>query len=275
MSNLSGFGDNKTYRSTLPPADPYFYITANLDLTGLEVGQVEDLNYLYYFNKENNFNYLKDPSNYGGYYMLDDNMVIGEVTVYCNPEVQYEFGNLSNLRFEVGGAYKPSIALAPVLVNDDSVDVWSGPTGNVPGSITNSELLNAQVCYYGREPEHPHPNVDNRPTESRKYLVLNVRYQQPITAPASAPVSEPAPEDAQASKAFSRPDANASRYVHVARPKVAATQPHAKAQAHARMMANKRAVAPVVRQASRSLSGDVLLDGRIFVVLKVYPKYVH
>lgn len=272
MSNLSGFGDNKTYRSTLPPSDPYFYITANLDLTGLEVGQVEDLNYIYYFNKENNFNYLKDPANYGGYYMLDGNMVIGEVTVYCNPEVKYEFGNLSNLRFEVGGAYKPSIALAPTLVNDDSVDVWSGPTGNAPGPITNSELLNAQVCYYGREPEYPHPNVDNRPTESRKYLVLNVRYEQPITSPASAPApaaaSAPAP---QAPKAFSRPDSNASRYVHVARPKAA---PQAQVQAHARMMANKRAVAPVVRQV-RSLAGDVLLDGRIFVVIKVYPKYVH
>lgn len=270
MSNLSGFGDNKTYRSSVPPADPYFYISANLDLTGLEVGQNEENNYIYYFNKENNFDYLNtqkypNPDNYGGYYMLDDNMVIGEVTVYCNPAVKYEFGNVDDLLFEVGGAYKPSIALFPSLVNDDSVDVWSGPTGNVSGPIDNDQLLNAQICYYGKEPENPHASPDNRPSESRKYLVLNIRNQgqSPSPAPAPSPVLAP-----QASPVLPSSD----RYAHVARPKPLSQEQNR----HARMMANKRAVVkPVVRYAQRSLSGDVLLDGRLFVVIKVYPKYVH
>jgi hypothetical protein len=199
--------------------------------------------------------------------MLDDNMVIGEVTLYCNPEVKYEFGNLEDLLFEVGGAYKPSIALFPSLVNDDSVDVWSGPTGNVPGAIDNDQLLNAQICYYGKEPQHPHPQMgNNRPSESRKYLVLNIRNSgSPSPSPSPSPINAPLQAQSQ------EPVAN--RYVHVQQKHKAMSQQQSR---HAKMMANKRAVLkPVVRYAQRSLSGDVLLDGRVFVVLKVYPKYVH
>lgn len=94
MSNLSGIGDNKTYRGSLPPREPYYYIRANLDLSGKAAD-----NKVYYFNRDNSFAYTDgsktgypNPDSYPGYYMIEDNAVIGEVAVYNNPELTYSSG---------------------------------------------------------------------------------------------------------------------------------------------------------------------------------------
>jgi len=338
MSNLSGIGDNKTYRGSLPPREPYYYIRANLDLSGQSANDK-----VYYFNRDNSFAYTDarkfaypNPDSYPGYYMIEDNAVIGEVAVYSNPDIQtsdintvalgtqivnvsrtsgvatltlnssaasfgletgdyvtvsgisnnsggfntsdpvqisvsgstisYDNGSGSyssevkatgaqlvsvarlsagvatltlsatasslglstgdfvtitgitndggsynaasvqitasgntisyangtgtlasqavtgtgtivlkvggsarsiqaELYFQVGGAYRPSSALT-------SLDVWGGPTGNVPGSVLFSALGNGQVCYYGAEPADPSPNVL---WGDRKFLAVKIR----------------------------------------------------------------------------------------------------
>lgn len=183
--NFNGGQDNKAFRTGMLQEQPYYYISAHLDLTGLHTGAITETDpYIYYFNKENNFNYLDrrlypNPDDYAKYYTIDDNSVIGEVTVYANPSIIYE-GDILDLNFEIGGVYKPSIALDQSidpadLATAQSMDVWGGPTGNVVGPISVEELENAQVCYYGREPADPQPNpanVDNLEFGSRRYLAV-------------------------------------------------------------------------------------------------------
>jgi hypothetical protein len=204
--NFSGGQDNKAFRTDVPAQAPYRYISAYLDLKGLHTGQVIETDpYIFYFNRENNFNYLDrrlypSPDNYGGFYIIDENSIIGEVTVYANPSIIYE-GDIDDLKFEVGGVYKPSIALdeslspADLLISQ-SMDVWGGPTGNVPGEITVDELENGQVCYYGREPADPQPDPVNEADlefGSRRYLALRFvsipNPPNPVTtaAPAEGP----------------------------------------------------------------------------------------
>jgi hypothetical protein len=183
--SFNGGQDNKAFRSGMVPEQPYYYISGHLYLTGLHTGQVVETDpYIFYFNRDNNFSYLDrrlypSPDDYAKFYTIDDNSVIGEVTVYANPSIIYE-GDIADLNFEVGGVYKPSIALDQSinpadLATAQSMDVWGGPTGNVPGPITVDQLENAQVCYYGREPADPQPNpenVDNLEFGSRRYLAV-------------------------------------------------------------------------------------------------------
>lgn len=245
MSNVSGIGDNKTYRGSLPPREPYYYIQAHLDLAGKKANDT-----FFYFNKENNFNYLNtavtaypDPANYRGYYTIDTNALIGEVTVYANSDLALSEGSanviasgvqivsvqrasgvakitlsgsalsvfklrpgdlikvsditndaggfntavfvpitgISGLNSEVieyadagldfgsalatgatrkieaqvviqvGGAYAPTNAV-PDFTSVFGLDVWSGPTGYVPGNLLVSEVADSQILYYGKEP---------------------------------------------------------------------------------------------------------------------------
>jgi hypothetical protein len=147
--DLSGYGDNLVYRSNIASADPYYYITAQLDLSGKSSN-----NKVYYFNKDNNFEYLVNK-NYSSFYKVDANAVIAEVTVYSSPDFSYT-GDLQYLYFDVGGAE------APVL-NNSNIDLWGGPTGNSPGSVSVEQLENAQSCLFGSEP-----------AGDKKYLAVNV-----------------------------------------------------------------------------------------------------
>lgn len=169
MADLSGFDSNKTYRGSVRSKEPYYYIMAHLDLTNVEVDLNE--NNICYLNKENNFNYLKDPTNYGGYYTIEENAVIGEVTVYTNPDVVYEDVE-NSIYFSVGGVYNPSISMAEVSP-DTSMDIWGGPTGNQPGSISATQLKDAQICFYGSGPKEPDP-ITSHPSQTKKYLALMI-----------------------------------------------------------------------------------------------------
>lgn len=193
--NFAGLQNNTAFKATSKPDHPYYYISAHLDLTGLHTGQIIETDpYIFYFNKENNFNYLDSRihpniDEYGGFYPIDDDALISEVVVYANPSIIYE-GNIVDLNFEVGGVYKPSIALREDLSPADlllahSMDVWGGPTGNIPGQISVAQLEDGQACYYGKEPQDPQPNPPNDANlvyGSRRYLALRFVPFIPVTS---------------------------------------------------------------------------------------------
>lgn len=99
MSNVSGIGQNKTYRGSLPPKEPYYYIRASLDLSGQKANNV-----VLWLNKENNYNYLTqkpniyhpDPLQYDQYIKIDSNAVIGEVCVSANPNLVFSESDVEN-----------------------------------------------------------------------------------------------------------------------------------------------------------------------------------
>jgi hypothetical protein len=173
---MSGTNSNKVFHTDLQSIQPYYYIIAHLNLDGAEVGALPN-NYVYFFNVENNFNYLNPalypdgPDSYPGFYPIDEQSVIGEVVVYSIPDLKYTYnGNtLSDLDFFVGGAYLPSISESVA----EPLDVWGGPTGNVPGPIQGNLIQTAQVCRYGREPQNPDPY--EKVNQTRKFLALNIR----------------------------------------------------------------------------------------------------
>lgn len=252
--NTSGNSYNKTFRATSNHSEPYYYISAYLDLSGLYTGAITSSNpYIIYFNKENNYNYLDssqhpDPDNYGGFYPIDDNSVIGEVVVYANPDLEYS-GILSNVEFIVGGAYKPSIALdsSPIdAVERQSLDVWGGPSGNTPGSISASQLENAQECWYGRTPEYPTTGENYNPEwGTRKFLALKYVLSEPVTGPSDIVVNS----EQKKIKLFKQKARD-----RVIRPRVIYQRPSSRN--------------------FRSLPGeDEFLAGRLYVVVKVYPKF--
>lgn len=140
--DLSGYGDNLVYRNNVASADPYYYISAQLDLAGKSSN-----NKMYYFNKDNNFGYLANK-NYSSFHKIDANAVIAEVTVYSSPDFSYS-GTLSDLIFQVGGAFAPSVTSVQA---NPVIEEWGGPTGNSPGSFGVSELEDAQSCIFGSEP---------------------------------------------------------------------------------------------------------------------------
>jgi hypothetical protein len=161
---------NQTFQTSSTENEFYYTISAQLDLTHFVPGSI------LYFNRENNKQYLQssNPDEYGGFYLLDQHSVIGDVVVYANPDLVYS-GTLSELEFEIGGAYKPSITLDSSPVNiayRQSIDAWGGPTGNNPMPILASQLAQAQICQYGRTPEFPTTVVHEPEWGTRKYLAL-------------------------------------------------------------------------------------------------------
>jgi hypothetical protein len=153
MSNVSGIEDNRVFRANFEKGELYYYIDAQLNLSGevIPVYQPSSAGKyrVYYFNVENNLNYLKVPNKdeYSGFIKVEPNAVIGDVVVYLNPDGDID----PDVRFEIGGIYKPSIEMNYSLLND-YIDLWAGPTGNVPGEIFAGEAQDAQVCQYNQSP---------------------------------------------------------------------------------------------------------------------------
>jgi len=241
---------NKTFQAVSTGNEPYYYISAHLDLTGLYTGSIESSNpYIVYFNKENNYNYLDttlypNVDEYGGYYPIDENSIIGEITVYANPDLEYT-GVLNTLTFDVGGAYKPSVALdtSPIDASErQSLDIWGGPTGNTPDSITATQLEDAQVCYYGREPQVPITFPTYYPEwGTRKFLALKYQITNPI-------VIDEARQKAKSAKVLAK-----KAKERVIRP---------------RIVFSKRP------RNFRVLPGqDEFEKGTVYVVVKIYPKF--
>jgi hypothetical protein len=123
------------------------------------------------------------------------------------------------------------------------LDIWGGSTGNTPGQITASQLENAQVCYYGREPEAPttFPVYDSE-WGIRKFLALKYRIVPPIT---------------EINDARSK---NKTAKLLAKKAKERVTKP--------KIIFSKRP------RNFRVLPGqDEFENGKIYVVVKVYPKF--
>jgi hypothetical protein len=164
MTDLSGIGSNKTFKTGLAPGAPYYYISAHLDLSGVVVPQG---GITYYFNKDNNLGYMLTPltagigyEQYHKFHMIDENAVIGEIVLYSNPDlVEGSVAPGNTLFFRVGGAE---------TTTDDvkSDDVWGGPTGFVPSAVSVQDINTGSVCYFG----HEGGGVD----EDKKFLAVTI-----------------------------------------------------------------------------------------------------
>lgn len=261
--SLNGGQDNKAFRSGASPEQPYYYISAYLNLVGLHTGVIEETDpYIFYFNKENNFNYLDrrlypTPDDYGKFYTIDDNSVIGEVTVYANPSIIYE-GDIDDLNLEIGGVYRPGIALNQSIAPADlslaqSMDVWGGPTGNVPGQLTVDEVENGQVCFYGREPADPDPNPsneDNLEFGSRRFLALRF-------VPVDRALKEADASESHVVRKSARPIPKIYRH------KIVKKNPHQPMKQG------------VINRQVRYISEPLIEVGMVHVVVKVFPKAIY
>lgn len=262
--NLSGNGINQTFKTGMEPKAPYYYVTASLDLTGLAYGT-------YYFNFDNDFAYASDP-NYHKFVSIDENVMLSEVTVYTNPPLETD----STVVFRVGGA--ANTVGAPVQID------WAAPAGYGPvappgysGSMLSAEELNAgSVNYFGHEGGHFPYFTDNEMKEdlsnAYRFLAITLEPAEDATknaasvspaAPAAA-AAPPAPEDL-----LSR---LAARVKAVRYPKslTLSGQPSSELTARSKGATQRK----ITRRVPRSLpAGPGVIDqGRVTVILKVYPK---
>lgn len=166
--DLSGIGINKAFKTNLPSAAPYYYITASLDLTGLPLGS-------YYLNYDNNLSYA-NVRDYSNYVTIDDNLVISEVVVYSDPEITQLAPVVS---FLIGGSKGP-VGYNPVAVP------WAGAAG-LPAAtppywswsyLVADDINSGAVNYFGHEGGH-YPyyydlNGDPDNSNSYKYLTLDI-----------------------------------------------------------------------------------------------------
>lgn len=233
MTDLSGIGSNKTFKTGLAPGAPYYYISAHLDLSGAIVPEEGSLTY--YFNKDNNLGYLITPltaglgyEQYHKFHMIDENAVIGEVVLYSNPDLVA--GTVPagyQVVFRVGGALD---TVSDVLASD----TWGGPTGFSAGLVNSDDINTGSVCYFGHE--------GGGDGEDKKYLAISMSLEEVGDAPAPAP--EAAPEAAPAEEPVVIVDENPRS-----------------------LRAAKKA------RALRQVIPPSIASGSVHVVVKVYPKY--
>jgi hypothetical protein len=141
--DLSGYGDNLVYRSNVASADPYYYISAQLNLAGKGA-----VNNVYYFNKDNNYEYLKNK-NYSGFHKVDSNAVISEVTSFLLSDLVYAGGD-STLRVSavdlLGVARNPSsIGTLYLSASPSSFNLSQGDYINVSDVTNSANSFNTSV----------------------------------------------------------------------------------------------------------------------------------
>lgn len=234
MTDLSGIGSNKTFKTGLAPGAPYYYISAHLDLSGVIVPEG---GVTYYFNKDNNMSYMLTPftaglgyESYHKFHMIDENAVIGEVVAYSNPNLANGTVGVGNeLRFRIGGAMDTT---SPVL----SPDTWGGATGFNAGSVNVADVNTGSVCYFGHE--------GGGANEDKKFLAVTITEEELLLAPGSEPAPE-APADA--------PAPVDDDIVIVEAPR------------------SQRALKKA--KALRVATPPSIASGSLYIVVKVYPKY--
>lgn len=151
MSNVSGYGDNRTFRNSIPPREPYYYITATLDLAGKLAN-----NKVYYLNKLNNFEYLNtaktaypNPDDFPGYYYLENQVLIGEVGLSASADLTASNGaavvsTLDIVTVERAGGVAILTLANPVA----SYGFQVGDLINVSGITNNGNAFNTAVNVY-------------------------------------------------------------------------------------------------------------------------------
>lgn len=186
----------------------------------------------YYFNLDNDFSYAS-VRDYNRFLQFDENMIISEVLVYSNPDVIPVDPEDSPV-FLIGGAENP--LNAPVSVP------WAAPAGSPPVAppgfidevLTVADINGGAVNYFGHEGGHfPYFENGGTPDPSNKYKYLAVTINP--TGRSRAAASAAPVEELQ-------PTRRMHRRVRQSRPRALP-------------------------------SGPVSVEqGRISVVLKVYPK---
>lgn len=158
---------NKPFKNNIPPQPPYDYIRAQLDLKGAKNGDT------YYFNLDNNLNYLKNP-NYTRFIKLTEQNIIGDVVVSTEPFIQiYETNN--GPLFTIGGALNTN---SPVVVP------YAAPSGFGPKnppqfsgeSLRTNEMNSNPINYFGHSAAKFPYGEDNsgNPNTNTNYIFLGI-----------------------------------------------------------------------------------------------------
>jgi len=234
--NLNANGLNKTFKTGTEAKAPYYYLTGSLDLSGCSLGT-------YYFNSDNDFSYANDPI-YRRFISVDENVVLSEVTVYSNPPLAVE-GEI-DLLVRIGGA--ANTTTSPVVVN------WAAPAGNAPvlppgysgAPLTVAQVNSGSVNYYGHEGGHFPYYTDDSSAEdlSEGYRFLAITLEE----------DEGKAVDEPDQKALLQEGKSLSDLIGRAR---LSAQPKRKGKGPFRQFPS---------------GNSVISEGRVTVVLKVYPK---
>lgn len=237
MTDLTGSDSNSVFKTNAQPVPPYYYITAHLDISGMEMGQT------FYFNKDNNLSYLDpkkdDDGGYYKYWMIDSNAVIGDVVVFSNPHLLEGTMAVDDAYIWIGGADSmDGHPTGPVL------QPWAGKTGFESGPLSINDINSANICYFGHEGGHDITNDDDSEISDKKVLAISLMtsLETPVPVASGGPSS---------SKKVGKP-------VALDRNKLPAK--------HSRSALRK------LRQVKQV--HDVEIDsGTVYVVVKVYPKF--
>lgn len=172
--DFSGFGINKAFKSGQEPDKPYYYINASLDLAGRAEGT-------YYFNADNNFEYALNRD-YNKYIIIDENMIISEITVFANNDL-IEVDSEDSPIFWIGGAPIPSSGIQVQVP-------WAAPSGSLSGIgavMSVSDINSGSVHLFG----HEGGNLPYSPSsQNYKYLAITINPSL-IASPADSRSSKP------------------------------------------------------------------------------------
>lgn len=261
MTDLSGIGSNLTFSNGIPPKAPYYYITAHLDLSGVHLGDNNQLTY--YFNSDNSLVYLDSlvSPNYHNFHMIGSNAVIGDVVLYSNPDLV--LGEEADLEFEVGGAEFDPDNIQPETA-DPVTAIWGGPTGFTSDAVNAADINTGVVCFYGHEGGHD-PAVHDSDVDTYRYLALSIYSGRGLgknNAEEEKKAEESVPESLESSRAAQRKD-------------------DAKAQLtkHGKVVSSSNEVLDSLRankarrpRKVRQVVNPDIVSGTLFVAVKVYPK---
>lgn len=268
MTDLSGIGSNLTFTTGIPPKAPYYYVSAYLDLSGVKLPDAQNPKLTYYFNRDNNLNYLNPlaPA-YNGFHIINDNAVIGDVVVYSNPDLVEE--GIGALQYEIGGAIFDPEVLDPALVDPVSV-LWAGPTGFTPGALGKEDISTGVICYYGHEGGHEPGEI--LITNEKRYLAITIGPDDRDIVPPfvdeniiEAKNDEPAPLDSlESSRSLNRQKEALNNSIQ-----------------HGKLIPEHQLLEQIRSQKlkSKKRNARVVVDpditsGTVYVVVKVYPKVV-
>lgn len=152
---------NKTFRANSSVNKPCSYIQASLNIKdAVPVNNNTPFKLMLYFNKENGLDYLdlENPDDYTQYYIIQPNVVIGDVSIYTAPNINQvdTAKNISIFKVVAGLTNSPSHNI-PFPDGPIPMEFWTGFTGNTPGLLANniSQVdidYKSQVVELGRKP---------------------------------------------------------------------------------------------------------------------------
>jgi hypothetical protein len=168
--DFSGFGNNKTFKAGGDPLQPYYFVSASLNLAGAVDGGT------YYFNLDNNLEYAFDRD-YSRFVIVDETSLISEVIAFAEDDL-VPVNPEADVQLMIGGADRLNTDEPWVIVP------WAAPPQSAPvpppgfvGDVVSIDDVNAGVVnYYGHEGGHfPYfTNLASNPDLSQRYKYLAV-----------------------------------------------------------------------------------------------------